>query len=142
MAKYKLSCDGNSVVDTEEGVTIPIAPGNRHYGEYREWLSQGNVPDQYVPSQDEILAEFTNAVQDHIDAKARELGYDSIYTAASYADEPAVPQFQKEGRALRAWRSLVWAKCHEVLNEAMAGTREIPTQAELLPELPALVIEE
>ena len=45
MAKYKLSRDGNSVVDTEENITIPIAPGNRHYQEYREWLSQGNVPD-------------------------------------------------------------------------------------------------
>ena len=38
-------------------------------------------------------------------AKARELGYTNIFTAVTYADEAAVPQFQREGQALREWRS-------------------------------------
>ena len=31
----------------EDGGTIhiPIAPGNRHYQEYLEWLAQGNEPE-------------------------------------------------------------------------------------------------
>lgn len=32
----------------EEGdmvIHIPIAPGNRHYQEYLDWLSQGNTPE-------------------------------------------------------------------------------------------------
>lgn len=47
MAKYKLTESG--VLDTETGTSIPNAPGNRHWQEYQEWLSEGNTPDpQYT----------------------------------------------------------------------------------------------
>ena len=48
-------------------------------------------------------------VQKHLNATARYLGYDSVGDAIAYADEPAVPAYQAEGKALRTWRSLVWA---------------------------------
>ncbi len=44
MSKYKLS--DNGVFDKENNMYIPNAPGNRHWREYQEWLSQGNVPEQ------------------------------------------------------------------------------------------------
>ena len=68
----------------------------------------------------------------------RHWDYDDIKAAVTYAEEPAVPLFQAEGRALRAWRSLVWAHCYQVLADALAGTRAIPTAAQLIAELPAL----
>jgi len=83
---------------------------------------------------------LTAAVQSHLDATAQAHGYDNIYTACTYADEPAVAQFQAEGQALRAWRSRVWAHCHQVMAEVMAATRPVPTAAELVAELPALVM--
>lgn len=83
-----------------------------------------------------MKSELTRAVQDHMDETAGTYGYDSIYTAATYADEPAVPQFQREGRALRAWRSLVWAHCHQVLADVLAGNRAAPSAADLIAELP------
>ncbi len=79
---------------------------------------------------------LTDAVQAHLDKTAAGLGYDSIYTAVTYADEPAVPKFQAEGQALRAWRSLAWAACHAVMNAVLAGARPIPSEAELIAELP------
>jgi hypothetical protein len=52
------------------------------------------------------------AVQSRLDAQAQEWGYDNIFTAVTYAEEPAIPQFQAEGRVLRAWRSATWATCY------------------------------
>lgn len=50
MAKYKLTNTG--VQNTETGAFIPAAAGNRDWGEYQQWLSEGNTPDpQYTPSQ-------------------------------------------------------------------------------------------
>ena len=39
MAKYKLqgSDESNGVFDTENGMSIPNAPGNRHWFEYEQW---------------------------------------------------------------------------------------------------------
>lgn len=86
-----------------------------------------------------LVANLSASVQSHLDATARTHGYDNIHTAVTYADEPAVPKFQAEGQALRSWRSQVWAHCYQVLDEAQAGTRAIPTSAELIAELPAFV---
>lgn len=79
-------------------------------------------------------------VQDRLDAQARAIGYDSIFTAVTYAEEPAVPKFQQEGQALRAWRSLVWAKCYELLAQFDAGEIEEPTVQGLLAELPVFEV--
>lgn len=55
MAKYKLVKDYDldevvSIKDTEIGHSIPLAPGNRHYQEYLEWVSEGNTPDPADPA--------------------------------------------------------------------------------------------
>lgn len=102
-----------------------------------EWLDESH-PD-FAPTVDQIKAALIAAVQSHLDATAAAYGYDTIYTACTYADEPAVAQFQAEGQALRAWRSLVWAFCHGVLADVMAERRVIPTADALIAALPALV---
>lgn len=86
------------------------------------------------------LARLTTAVQGHLDAAAQAAGYDSIYTAVSYADEPAVPKYQAEGQAFRAWRSLVWDAANAIRTAVEAGTRPIPTAEQLIAELPALTL--
>lgn len=76
-------------------------------------------------------------VQKLLDDTAWLYGYDNLISAITYAEEPAVPTFQVEGQAFRAWRSLVWAKCREVLAAYQAGG-PAPTQDQLLEELPPL----
>lgn len=83
-----------------------------------------------------VTAHFDEAVQRFMDGKARSMGYTNIYTAIGYADEPADPEFQREGRSLRAWRSLCWRKCIQVQGAVLAGARGIPTEEELIAELP------
>lgn len=78
------------------------------------------------------------AAQSHMDSTAQSSGYDDIKTACTYADEPAVPKFQAEGQAFRAWRSLVWAYCYAQLDAVTAGERMVPTADVLIGELPKL----
>jgi hypothetical protein len=94
--------------------------------------------DPPPPTPEEIQSALAAVVQAHMDAAARAAGYDDIRSAVTYADEPAVRRFQADGQAFRAWRSLSWAACYAVLTEVQAGTRAVPTAAELIAELPAL----
>ncbi|QDJ35821.1 hypothetical protein CBR67_03675 [Bordetella hinzii] len=91
---------------------------------------------------EEIQNQKVALVQKYMDDAARALRYDSIANAITYADEPSVPKFQAEGRAFRAWRSLVWDTCYRILDQVKAGEREIPTDDELLAELPDLSLPE
>ncbi|WP_418131505.1 hypothetical protein [Variovorax sp. 278MFTsu5.1] len=89
---------------------------------------------------DDRIASLRAYVQEYMDAMARSLGYDDIRTAVTYAEEPAVPKFQNEGRALRAWRSRVWAACYELLDRVKGGQAAEPSQKTLAGLLPALEI--
>ena len=85
-------------------------------------------------------ADYTQAVQDALDAKAKAFGYDGILSAVTYADDPTVPLFQHQGQALRAWRSQVWASCYATLAAVQAGTQTQPTIAELVASLPIVTV--
>ena len=89
------------------------------------------------PTAEERLKLFQTAVQQSLDDRAKLAGYDGILSAITYADEPSVPKFQAEGLAFRAWRSVVWAACYDILASVQAGEREEPTLDALLVELPA-----
>lgn len=101
-----------------------------------EYYSQAAVDIGQSP--EEQQRQFERAVQAHLDVSAKARGYDSIVTAVSYADEPAVATFQADGLAFRAWRSLVWDYCYAQLAAVKAGERAQPTEAEFIAELPAL----
>lgn len=97
-------------------------------------------PEPVPPTFDERLVSLQSFVQEYMDAMARSLGYDDIRTAVTYAEEPAVPKFQNEGRALRAWRSNVWLACHELLAQVKSGEVEEPAKESLPGLLPRLVV--
>lgn len=88
------------------------------------------------PTFQELAAMYLKTVQTLLDTVAVEFGYDSLLAAASYADEPAVPKFQAEGKALRQWRSLVWQACYAMFAQAEAGTIPLPSEAAVLSALP------
>lgn len=91
------------------------------------------------PLTEEQLRElFSVAIQSHMDQTAQAAGYDDIKAAVTYADEPAVPRFQAEGQAFRAWRSRCWAYGYEQLAKVKAGDRPQPTIEQFLEELPLL----
>jgi hypothetical protein len=76
-------------------------------------------------------------MQNELDLVARSKGYDDMFSAVSYAEEDAVPQFQIEGKAMRRWRSLFWAAGYQVLGAVQAGEAEAPlSRAALIALLP------
>lgn len=93
-------------------------------------------PEPEPLTEAETVAAYMAAVQGHMDATARSFGYDHLIAVISYAEEPSVPRYQNEGLAFRAWRSLVWQACEQVLAAVKAGEREAPTVNDLLAELP------
>jgi len=103
---------------------VPLKPGADH-----DWIDGAWVHVPPAPT----IADITTAVQAHLDAAARAAGYDDIRSVVTYADEPAVPKFQADGQAFRAWRSLVWAKCYELL----AAGKPL-TAAAVIAQLPQL----
>ena len=86
---------------------------------------------------EQIIAQYTAGVQQHLDNFARTRNYDGILSAASYATS-AVPKFKAEGQYAVEARDATWAKCYEVLAAVEAGSRPMPTLDELLAELPVL----
>ncbi len=99
-------------------------------------MSDAEAAAARAPSPEEAVATFTAAIQAHLDAVAQAWGYDNIYTAATYAEEPAVKAFQDEGKALRAWRSHVWAAARQALADVQGGKQPAPTINELIASLP------
>lgn len=86
---------------------------------------------------DKVQRELTAIVQDYMDKAVMARGYDGILSACSYVDT-GVEKFDTEGAKCRGWRSAVWAKCYEVLDDVLQGNRAIPTAEELLAMLPKL----
>lgn len=118
---------------------IPLDPENTDFQAFQDWRANGGepVPPPVPPFKDRQAALLVS-VDKHLNKAARAIGYDDIRTAVSYADEPAVAKFQAEGQALRAWRSLVYQKCYQVLAQVVAGELAEPTADELLGMLPEL----
>ena len=88
-------------------------------------------------TEEQIQAHLTQVVQNYMDKTVQTRGYDNIHTACTYANSTD-ETFKAEGTACVVWRDAVWRKCYDILAEVKAGTREIPTEEELLAELPAL----
>ena len=83
------------------------------------------------------VTDFENAVQNWLDAGAKAWRYESILSAASYANS-TVTQFKNEALALIAWRDAVWNACYTTLAAVQTGTQAAPVStAALIATLPA-----
>lgn len=86
-----------------------------------------------------LTARLTDAIQKHLDARAKERNYDGIMSAASYALS-SHPRFGPEGQAYLHWRDACWDYGYQVLADVEAGKRQIPDAQTLVSELPQLIL--
>lgn len=86
---------------------------------------------------EEIVKEYEDAVQNHLDSTAQTKGYDNSYTCLSYLSSTD-ETWQRESNIFNAWRDAVWRKCHEILDAVKSGTAEPPAVDELLNMLPII----
>lgn len=136
-AAYGDATETSIVLDTVERGRICVTPDTAEV--WTTVLAAIDVTPYSMPAEMVTYA-YERAVQSHLDELARTQGYDNIMTAVSYADEPAVAKFQQEGAAFRAWRSNVWAYVYAQLAAVQAAEREQPTPAQLVAELPTLLL--
>ena len=88
-------------------------------------------------SKTEISDNITNLVQKKLDTTSKEWGYDTIYTAVGYIGDPN-PTFNSEAIMFRNWRSAVWVYVNAEQVKLQNAQRTMPTDAELIAELPLL----
>ncbi|MFJ5297503.1 hypothetical protein ACIQAL_13370 [Pseudomonas sp. NPDC088368] len=110
----------------------------RWAGQGWEKLAKAPDPDPVQELVEAVISRYEEAVQNQLDSAAKGRGYDSLFTAISYAEEPAVPRFQADGQAFRRWRSLVWDYAHTELNAVLAGEKPQPDLDTFLVGMPAL----
>lgn len=101
----------------------------------RRWFG-GAIVEYEPPPPPLTQADYSAAIQAHLDAKASERQYDGIHSAIGYRDDPN-PNFAAEALALFNWRSAVWTFSSTELAKVMAGERAQPTVAEFMSELEA-----
>lgn len=121
------------MVEVEEATKKPDYPvvevaSEREFKDGKEIVRKTYAPD---------LSGFTAAIEDHIEAVARERQYSSAVSCVSYLNDPN-PAWAAEAQAFVAWRSAVWATVFAALSEVQSGKRQVPTVAELIAELPAI----
>lgn len=105
-----------------------------------EYVITANPEPTEEEKQQALMTKFQSSIQAWMDGKAQELGYDNVLSVCSYINT-GNPKFDAEGEAFRHWRSAVWAKGYELIDEVLSGQREVPdAPAEVLSLLPELTI--
>ncbi len=78
----------------------------------------------------EVKRAFQVAVQRMLDTEAQKHNFDTIVNACAWAG--ALPIADD----LKAWGAACWIKAAEIEAELVAGTRQLPTVAQFLAEMP------
>jgi hypothetical protein len=132
---YKLT-NTNTVIRLSDNATIPFDEANTDYQEYLAWLTEGNTPEP-LPSEtpEKTVARLEASLDRKLDEVAKEYRYESIRTMVTYATSEH-PVFGVEGRAAVAYRDAVYAYGIQCIADVEEGKRTIPTEEELIAELP------
>lgn len=91
----------------------------------------------YKPSEKEIRSKLTEIVRLYLDDTVAKKDYDNILTACSYCNSTN-PIFANDAKICIEWRDNVWETFYNILAEILAGNRSIPTDKELIAELPTI----
>lgn len=136
---YRLTTIG-SIIRTSDGANIPADPANTDYQAYLDWLAEGNIPQPIdQPTQQQITADFSTAIQKRLDDFAKTRNYDGILSACTYAAS-TVPKFLAEGQYCVQARDATWAAAYAILEEVTTGQRPVPGSiADFEADLPPLI---
>ncbi len=132
------------------GTNIPVDAVEITEGQWQELvqnhgfrkLVDGEVvaytPPPHIPTVEEIQAPYRIAIEELLDAKAKEKRYDNAVSISTYVNSRKKPEWAAEASLFIDWRDDVWDYAYEQFDAVLAGTRPQPTVAELIAELPTL----
>lgn len=143
-----LSADGLSVIETRNlgpdpvgvkpGRVLPLVevkPEGR-LGGYADEIGAYQVTRTWSIVEPQI-GEYQAAIEAHVDAVARERGYSSAVSCASYVSSTN-PLWQAEAGTFIAWRDAAWVYAFAELASVQSGNRAVPTVDEFIAELPVI----
>lgn len=90
---------------------------------------------ELAESPEQAAKRLEAALDAHIDSVAQSYRYESIRTMVTYATSDH-PTFGAEGRAAVLFRDACYTKAIQIQDEVTAGNRGVPTEAELIAEMP------
>jgi hypothetical protein len=130
--------DGGIVANIIEVDGLDVFPGlvdagNAQIGDLWDGASF-SLPTSKSPT----VKQYTEAVQQHLDTKARERNYDSVLSACTYATSTNA-RFQAEAQACVEWRDAVWSQCYATMSAVLSGHQAPPSVADLINSLPDLI---
>jgi hypothetical protein len=138
-----------SVQLTESGyllngsMSVPNDPRNRHCALILEWITEGNIPDPIPePTIEQIKATLEAAIDKHIDqiAKYKRYGRAGISPSVACLGYAAyLNPYQAEAIAYGQWIASIWPVVNQIMADVESGLRPIPTEQELISELPEMI---
>lgn len=147
LARYNKLSDSWDIVDDMTGKWVLNLETNEIIKNTKRYIPDGwreasaeEVEEYFKPPEktaEEIIKEYEDAVQNHLDKTAQSRDYDNTYTCLSYLNSTN-EKWYRESHAFNSWRDGVWVKCHEILNSYMTGKIPQPTVEELIYMLPGI----
>lgn len=92
-------------------------------------------PEPEPESPDRIKQRLESFLDAHLDSIAKNCGYLSVAHFLSYLNS-TVPAWQTEAVAFNKFRDEFWQAAIAIEEDALAGNRPVPTEQELLADLP------
>jgi hypothetical protein len=96
-----------------------------------------DISDPPPPAPEVLLAQYTAAIEAHVDAVAGQKGYRDATSCASYVVS-TVAAWATDATAFVAWRDAVWQYVLGLFAEVQAGQTAIPDLEDLIAELPVI----
>ena len=100
-----------------------------------DWTKVKTKEQKAQEAQAATIKRLESDVDRHIAEACKAWGYDSADSISKYMARPN-SVWHDECIALGDWIDGCWLKCHEVMNDVLAGSRPVPTSEELVAELP------
>jgi hypothetical protein len=110
-----------------------VYPGEYSKDLYVEGHNVSVQAEQETPEQ--VIARLDACIERHIQDTVKSLGYNNVERLSVYINSTN-PDWKAEALAAPKWITSLWEKALVIQTDVNNGTRDIPTEEELIAEMP------
>jgi len=135
---FAVTASTQPVYDPAEEKVIENIPVYQSGKWIQTWQLATLTADEKAARLKDLQADMVSKTQQRLDEFAQTRGYDGVLSLCTYATS-GNSKFQQEGQYGVEIRDATWAKLYEILSEAEAGVRPVPSgYADIENDLPDL----